>query len=192
MMINHFHAGQRWVVSVSILVGTAVVCFLLGCLTAERIVIRQSYSVEEKAQIAYSDMRTLQLAIERYHAEYSKWPCANGATDRIYSSLDIIGALSGTDAILNPKGIAFLVGSSGTRINQYDDPWGNPYHIRFNRTLDVRLTNSGSKTAKESGVFIWSDGPGRIESWEPIPDSYLPPAVGSEENLQREGTKEQR
>jgi type II secretory pathway pseudopilin PulG len=166
--------------------GVVFASFVYGYYVAEEGAIKQNYSTEEKARVAYVQIRTLRAALKRYRAEYSRWPCSNAQENLTFSGEEIVPILSGRDPRLNPKGIAFLVGPSARPLEHFLDPWGKPYFVRFTPDTETWSTNGTSTNRSEDGPYIWSSGPGWIKSWEPLPKIYLSPGRdSSDENVKK-------
>jgi|SRR6266436_8150074 len=145
------------------------VAFFCGYLSGTNGHLRFDYTAAEKVRIAQAEMRILEHVIQNYRTLYGRWPVKYNATeDQTFNSNDVMDVLSGADRSTNPKGINFIVSESNSPMRH--DPWGNPYRIRF---FNSSLPEAGSTSqALKTRIEIWSDGPGKIKSWEPISAAY--------------------
>lgn len=120
------------------------------------------------------DVRGLVTAMRAYKTEYGRFPAISEAGERepARRNAELLEALSGTETPQNPKKVVFFEARNaqkqrGTYRSGLDpvdgallDPWGNPYHVRFNvhgaPEVESPYTDEGSPL--RVGVIAWSLG----------------------------------
>lgn len=131
---------------------------------------------------AYSDLRILVSAANRFNREYRLWPVATPPAkgDARYGARNanavVMNILQGRDQPgneqhrLNPSQIDFVAEvteeSPPLRLSDRGDvidPWGSPYEMVFDSTYDSICTveNNAYGPVIGEGVLIWSSGPDR-------------------------------
>lgn len=131
----------------------------------------------KKAQ-ARNDVQQIAAAVRAFQLEYGRLPSATVVDDEFSSAWfqannrDIINALIGNDATLNPRGISFLegkrvannksgIGSDGT----FYDPWGTPYAIKLDLSYDNKLEYYNDNQPNVfSSVLVISFGPNKEQN----------------------------
>lgn len=142
---------------------------------------------------AYSEIRVLVTAAQRFNREYRLWPVVeppargdarfgwrepNARVLRVLSAVDGDG---NEDHRGNPARIDFiteaLVAGASLRVNRAGeilDPWGQPYQMVFDSNYDSVCTveNNPIGPVVGTGVIIWSYGPDKrpdtgddVRSW---------------------------
>jgi prepilin-type N-terminal cleavage/methylation domain-containing protein len=114
---------------------------------------------------ALQECHQLASAFRAYHGQYGKWPVVTNATVVVDNNLRRI--LSGDHRVTtlpyqgNPHQTIFIefnpkdLDSTGAVI----DPWGNPYHCRFDHDGDDEVDNPFQPgTPVRATVLVWSPG----------------------------------
>lgn len=128
-----------------------------------------------KTTTAQTEVKSIESALNAYYTDYGKFPKDNGVNnDAVYGmgndNKDIINALRGLDATLNPRKINYLevatksLDAGGNMV----DPWSAQYKIAVNTDFD-QTVEKGVTNLSGRNVAVWSDGlPGEntpIKSW---------------------------
>lgn len=128
------------------------------------------------------DLVAVQVAAERYFADYGRWPSPHMGTrgDMRYGweadndlVLNILRAIDGPGNEghrLNPDRIVYFNppsrrrGRSGVGADgQWRDPWGAPYQLVLDTDLDNMCTMAQTRYPNQygTGIVVWSFGPDR-------------------------------
>jgi hypothetical protein len=118
-------------------------------------------------QAVVCDAKTLRRALVEYRSVYGKWPVHDGQTrDVVYepgTQKELMDALRGVGAKLNPRGIVFIELTQSTLLGgEFVDPWGKPYFIGFDIDGDGNVDAKGRGVFRSAQVVIWSEGSGSI------------------------------
>jgi len=124
---------------------------------------------------ARQDVRGLVTALRAYKTEYGRFPAISAAGERepARRNAELLEALSGIETPQNPRKIVFFEGRNAQNkrgmyrsgLDPVDgtllDPWGNPYHVRFNvqGEPEVESPYADEGGPLRVGVIVWSLGP---------------------------------
>lgn len=139
--------------------------------------------IQRREAAVRADLRMLAEAAGRFSEEYRGWPTARncGEADcrfgRELPNREVLNVLRGVDGPgneeneVNPNRIVFIDlppyrrGGSGLDANgDFLDPWGTPYQVVVDSTLNgfCRVENSIYNESIPEGVIAWSCGPDRM------------------------------
>lgn len=118
----------------------------------------------KKAQ-ARNDVNQLAAAIKAFQLEYGRLPASSDSP----STREVISALIGSNATLNPRSIVFFEPKAakgpekaGWDGSLYRDPWGHEYTIRLDTDYDNKMAATGLKGLTNpvyyATAIIWSPG----------------------------------
>ncbi|HBA84948.1 MAG TPA: hypothetical protein DCZ95_12710 [Verrucomicrobia bacterium] len=116
----------------------------------------------EQAQ-AQADAKLLASVWMKYFNEYGIWPVQNELDYAMNGEVVLmLRAYFKTSDPRNPKRIVFFEPdeSALNSANDFVDPWGNVYKVRFDATRDGRIVPPGGGIdAVLAPVIAWSSGP---------------------------------
>lgn len=166
-----FSPAEKWLFAGVIVIVLALVVPLMLGLQARRM-----------QQMAHSDIQQLITSINRYFAEYGRWPTARMGTvndvrygdERCNSEVvNMLRAIEGPGNEQhrgNPLRIVFIeidnsgFQRSGIRADgAFVDPWGMPYQIALDTDMNdiVTMIRSAYPNLMGANTAIWSYGPDR-------------------------------
>ncbi|MGI8601593.1 MAG: type II secretion system protein [Verrucomicrobiales bacterium] len=177
-----FSPSRRGFTLVELLVVITIIAVLAGI----SIPAYQSILKKMTRMQAETTAKSLVNSISQYYAEYNRFPLPADAPGSEVTALRtdevLIGALLGTDLMMNPKKIQFLpelkdateTGKNGLKsagdLSTVVDPWGEEYYVIMDSDYNGQIDNpnpaSGSPKLYQK-VLIYSAGPDKDgATWE--------------------------
>jgi prepilin-type N-terminal cleavage/methylation domain-containing protein len=154
---------------IELLVVISIIAILAG------MVMPMFYSAKERAREAKAKVavKALETAFKSYLDTYKVWPAAvveGTPYDVADSGINLFSMLRGSDATLNPQGIAFFEFENFTNYPSQTiayDPWSNPsdssslkaYKVMFDKDYDNKISVGGQDVYRS--VVVWSVGKDR-------------------------------
>lgn len=154
--------------NVASLLGALLLGLVLGYLLGEGVNIRAHISTDGRCAQAYSEMRTIEVAVRNFHAALGRWPIhSSGESNNVYSGAAqrmVIRMLTGDDPSINTNRHQYLLLPKTAHDGLFLDPWGHAYGIAFAPTQGLIVPELG--LVARSGLLVWSAGPGKLKLWE--------------------------
>jgi len=122
---------------VELLVVMVIGAILVAILGAAFLEARQ----HAKRARAETQLHELMKAWTEYYVQYGKWPPGYEGTEKTMS-YSTLSPLFASDTVNNTNAIPFINVTLQPPDQEYDDPWGHPYMIRFGAALTPTYENA--------------------------------------------------
>ena len=156
-----------------------VVIAILGILMAMMVPAAGLIIKRAKIAQAKSDAGVVVTVLQKYFAEYNRWPGFYHNAQENPTDSPWVAVMSPMPAVTNspynPKRIVFfepsggaLSGDGSTDPGAWVDPWGKPFEYRIDEDRDGSIDHPNAEGAViRAQAIAWSAGPDGIhETWE--------------------------